>query len=96
MRFVRPEVTVCSTCGRTINGGPVCTFLPNALAWAGTPEVVKYHCGTCCPGHQPEPARLPERSQMVETAYRRAREAAERYAEGGEKLGAENSMARRS
>jgi len=84
MPYVCPEVTKCSTCGQPLNGGPVCTFLPNACSFVGLAEVVHYHCGTCCPGHQHEPARLAERGEMVETAYRRARKAAERSAKGGE------------
>jgi len=84
MLYVCPEVTKCGTCGQPLNGGTSCTFLPNACSFKGMPEVVKYHCGTCCPGHRHEPARLTERSEMVETVYRRAREAAERSAKGGE------------
>jgi len=84
MLDVCPEVTKCSTCGQPRNGVPVCTFLPNACSFHGTPEVVKYHCVTCYPGHRHEPARLAERGEMVETAYRQVREAAERSAKGGE------------
>ncbi len=84
MAVVSAEGTKCGTCGQPLNGGPVCTVLLNACAFVGRPEVVHYHHGTCCPGHRFEPARLPERSAMVEAAYRRAQDAAQRSAEGGE------------
>ena len=76
------DITECSTCGEPFNGGPVCTFLPRLLTLVddlSIPAVQKFHCGTCCPGHEHEPRRLPVRSESVETAYRLAREAAERY-----------------
>lgn len=83
---VYQEVTKCGNCGQPFNGGPVCTFLPRLMALADDltiPAVEKFHCGTCCPGHKHEPRQLPERSEMVETAYRRAQEAAARYENEG-------------